>query len=344
MDNYVRIAVDAMGGDNAPAAVVQGCVDALAQDSGIYIFLTGDEQQIKALLSGKKYDESRLEIVHASEVITNDEHPAFAIKKKRDSSMVIAQRLVREGKADAFLSAGSTGAVLVGGQVLIGRIRGIQRPALAPLMPTLQGVSLLIDCGANVDAKPSNLVQFAQMGSIYMEYYVGIKNPRVAILNIGTEEAKGNDLVRQTYPLLKECSGINFIGSIEARDIPAGKADVIVCDAFAGNVALKMYEGSAIAIMSLLKKTLTKSLKTKIGAALIYKDLKSDLKEYDASAYGGAPLLGLKGLVVKAHGSAEAKEIRIAITQAANFVRKDITGKISAAVGSSQTAEESDAQ
>ncbi len=328
----VKIAVDAMGGDKAPGAVIQGCVDALAADKDIFIYLTGDEALLKRGLSGLSYDEDRLEIVPSTEVITNEEHPAFAIKKKRNSSIVIAQRLVREGKADAFVSAGSTGAILVGGQILIGRLKGVHRPALAPLMPTTKGITLLIDCGANMDAKPTNLVQFAQMGSIYMKDYVGIKNPTVGILNVGAEEAKGNELVRETFPLLKECQDINFIGSVEARDIPLGAADVVVTDAFAGNVALKMYEGSATAILTLLKNTLTSSLKTKIGAALIIKDLKSQLKAYDVSQYGGAPMLGLKGLVVKAHGSSDAKEIATAIGQAAAFIRKDIIGKISEAV------------
>lgn len=240
MSELVRVAVDAMGGDNAPEAVVQGVVDALNASKEIEVLLVGDQKTVEKCLAGAQYDKERLQVIHASEVITNNEAPTVAIKKKKDSSIVVSQRLVREGKADAFVSAGSTGAVLVGSQVLIGRIRGIERPALAPLIPTTKGFSLLIDCGANVDAKPSNLVQFAKMGSIYMENIMGRKNPRVAIVNIGIEEEKGNALVKQTYPLLKECKDINFIGSIEAREIPNGYADVIVCEAFVGNVILKM--------------------------------------------------------------------------------------------------------
>lgn len=283
MSELVRVAVDAMGGDNAPEAVVQGVVDALNASKEIEVLLVGDQKTVEKCLAGAQYDKERLQVIHASEVITNNEAPTVAIKKKKDSSIVVSQRLVREGKADAFVSAGSTGAVLVGSQVLIGRIRGIERPALAPLIPTTKGFSLLIDCGANVDAKPSNLVQFAKMGSIYMENIMGRKNPRVAIVNIGIEEEKGNALVKQTYPLLKECKDINFIGSIEAREIPNGYADVIVCEAFVGNVILKMYEGVAGALMGKVKETMMSSLKTKIGALLIKKDLKKTLKAFDAS-------------------------------------------------------------
>lgn len=328
MSELVRVAVDAMGGDNAPEAVVQGVVDALNASKEIEVLLVGDQKTVEKCLAGAQYDKERLQVIHASEVITNNEAPTVAIKKKKDSSIVVSQRLVREGKADAFVSAGSTGAVLVGSQVLIGRIRGIERPALAPLIPTTKGFSLLIDCGANVDAKPSNLVQFAKMGSIYMENIMGRKNPRVAIVNIGIEEEKGNALVKQTYPLLKECKDINFIGSIEAREIPNGYADVIVCEAFVGNVILKMYEGVAGALMGKVKETMMSSLKTKIGALLIKKDLKKTLKAFDASAYGGAPMLGLKGLVVKSHGSSNAKEIKQSVLQCVAFKQQNISGKI----------------
>jgi glycerol-3-phosphate acyltransferase PlsX len=221
---------------------------------------------------------------------------------------------------------------LVGGQVLVGRIRGIERPALAPLIPTVKGFSLLIDCGANVDAKPSNLVQFAKMGSIYMEHIIGKKNPTVAIVNIGLEEEKGNRLVKETYPLLKECKDINFIGSIEAREIPNGYADVVVCEAFVGNVILKMYEGVAGALIGKIKETMTSSVKTMLGAALIKGDLKKTLKTFDTSDYGGAPLIGLKGLVVKTHGSSKAKEIKQSILQCIPFKQQDIPGKIAASI------------
>ena len=236
--------------------------------------------------------------------------------------------MIKHQEADAIVTAGSTGATLVGGQVLVGRIKGIERPPLAPLVPTEKGVSLLIDCGANVDARPSHLVQFAQIGSIYMENIVGIKNPRVAILNIGAEEEKGNQLVKETFPLLKECPGINFIGSIEAREIPHGGADVIVCEAFAGNIVLKLYEGVAATLLSKVKEGLMSSLRSKIGALLIKPALKQTLKSFDASQYGGAPLLGLNGLVVKTHGSAKAIDVKNSILQCVTFKQQDINGKI----------------
>ena len=218
--------------------------------------------------------------------------------------------------------------VLAGGQLLVGRIKGVERPPLAPLIPNAIGVSLLVDCGANVDARPTQLVQFAKMGSAYMKYAMGIEDPKVALLNIGTEEEKGNALVKDTYPMLSSTTDINFIGSIEAREIPAGGADVIVCDAFAGNIALKMYEGVAKVLLSKLKEAMMLNLKTKIGALLIKDTLKATLKDFDATQYGGAPLLGLKGLVVKTHGSAKAGEVRNSIIQCITFKEQDVNGKI----------------
>ena len=242
--------------------------------------------------------------------------------------MVVALKMVKKGEADAFISGGSSGAVLVGGQVLVGKIKGVERAPLAPLMPTRKGVALLIDCGANVDAKPHHLVQFAKMGSIYMKSVVGIKNPKVAIVNIGEEEAKGNALVKETYPLLKECEDINFIGSIEGNEIHSGKADVIVCEAFTGNVILKLSEGLSKTLISIVKEGMLSSLKSKIGALLVKPALKETLKAFDASEYGGAPLLGLKGLVVKVHGSATAKEIKNAIFQCVQFSQEQVNEKI----------------
>ena len=237
-------------------------------------------------------------------------------------------KMVKKGEADAFVSAGSSGAVLVGGQVLVGRIKGVERPPLAPLIPTLKGVSLLIDCGANVDARPSHLVQFAKMGSIYMESVMGKKNPTVGIVNIGAEEEKGNALVKETFPLLKECPDINFIGSVEARDIPYGAADVIVCEAFAGNIILKLYEGVAGALLKKVKKGMLSSLRSKIGALLVKPALKGVLKDFDTSEYGGAPLLGLNGLVVKTHGSSKSKEVCNSIIQCVAFKEQKINEKI----------------
>ena len=247
--------------------------------------------------------------------------------------MVVAMKMVKNGEADAFVGAGSTGAVLVGGQLIVGRLKGVERPPLAPLIPTEKGVSLLIDCGANVDARPSHLLQFAKMGSIYMEHVMGVKKPRVAIVNIGAEEEKGNALVKETFPLLKECQDIHFIGSIEARDIPSGYADVIVCEAFAGNIILKLYEGVGATLISMVKQGMMSSLRSKIGALLVKPALKKTLKKFDTDQYGGAPLLGLKGLVVKTHGSSKATEVKNSILQCVTFTKQRMNEKIGAGIG-----------
>lgn len=324
----IKIAVDAMGGDNAPSEIVKGAVEAVSERPDITVCLTGQEDIIKKELEKYTYKKEQIEIVPASEVIETGEPPVNAIRKKKDSSIVVGMNLVKRGEADGFVSAGSSGAILVGGQVIVGRIKGVERPPLAPLIPTERGFSLLIDCGANVDARPSHLVQFAQMGSIYMEHVRGVKRPRVAIVNIGAEEEKGNALVKETFPLLKECPGINFIGSIEAREIPHGGADVIVCEAFVGNVILKLYEGVGATMISMIKKGMMSSLRSKIGALLIKPALKSTLKSFDASQYGGAPLLGLKGLVVKTHGSSKANEVKNSIIQCIAFKEQAISEKI----------------
>ncbi len=272
----IKIAVDAMGGDYAPSEMVKGAVEALKKKEQVSVILVGQEDKVKKELDNYSYPEDRLSIVHASEVIETEEPPVNAIRKKKDSSIVVGMNLVKRQEADAFVSAGSSGAILVGGQVIVGRIKGVERPPLAPLIPTERGVSLLIDCGANVDARPSHLVQFARMGSIYMEHVIGIKHPRVAIINIGAEEEKGNALVKETFPLLKACNDINFIGSIEAREIPHGGADVIVSEAFVGNVILKLYEGVGATMLSMVKKGMMSSLRSKIGALLVKPALKDE--------------------------------------------------------------------
>ena len=328
MSENIKVVVDAMGGDNAPEVTVEGAVEALKVSDKISIILTGRTEDIKKELQKYSYDESRISIVQADDVIGFDEPPVMAIRKKKNSSIVVGLNLVKRGEADAFVSAGSTGAILVGGQFVVGRIKGIERAPLAPLIPTAKGPSLLIDCGANVDARSSHLVQFAKMGSIYMEHIVGIKNPRVAIVNIGAEEEKGNMLVKETYPLLKECTDINFVGSIEARDIPNGDADVIVCEAFVGNVILKLYEGLSNTLMHEIKAGLMSSLRSKIGGLLIKPALKKVVKGFIGEVQGGAPLLGLKGLVVKAHGSSGADDIKKAIIQCIQFSEEEINEKI----------------
>lgn len=328
MAETVRVVVDAMGGDNAPGEIVKGAVEAVNLDPAIHVILTGRQEAVQAELAKYTYPKEQIEVVHCDEVIETAEPPVNAVRTKKQSSLVVGMNMVKHQEADAIVSAGSSGAILVGGQTIVGRIRGVERPPLAPLIPTEKGVALLIDCGANVDARPSHLVQFAQMGSIYMENVVGMKNPRVAILNIGAEEEKGNALVKDTYPLLKECPGINFIGSIEAREIPHGGADVIVCEAFAGNIVLKLYEGVASTLLAKVKEGLMSSLRSKIGALLIKPALKQTLKSFDASQYGGAPLLGCKGLVVKTHGSATAGDVRNSILQCVTFKQQGINDKI----------------
>ena len=324
----VVIALDAMGGDYAPEQTVKGAVEAVNSSDEIRVILVGKQDMIAKELEKYEYAKEDIEVVHVSEIIDMGDVPTVAIKDKKDSSLVVAMRLVREGKADALVSAGSTGAVLVGGQLVVGRLKGIKRPPLAPFIPTTKGFSLLIDCGANVDARPEHLVQFAQMGSIYYENVMGKKNPTVALLNIGTEEEKGNQLVKDTKPLMKECKNINYIGSVEARELVSGAADVIVCEAFVGNVVLKFFEGLALTLFGSLKEGLMSSTRTKLGALLVKPALKGLKNQFDTSSQGGAPLLGLKGLVVKAHGNSSSKEIEIALKQCISFKKQKINEKI----------------
>lgn len=328
MSEKVVIALDAMGGDYAPAETVKGAVEAVKEHPEIKVILVGKEKAVKDELSQYTFNTENIEVVDATEVIDMGEVPTKAIREKKDSSLVVAMKLVRDEKADAVVSAGSTGAILVGGQLVVGRIKGIKRPALAPFVPSKKGFSLLIDCGANVDARPEHLLQFAQMGSVYFENVMGKKNPTVGIVNIGTEEEKGNQLVKETYPLLQECKGINFVGSVEAREIPSGGTDILVCEAFVGNVILKFFEGLAKTFLGCIKEGIMKSLRTKIGGMLIKPALKGLLKTFDVSSQGGAPLLGLKGLVVKAHGNSKSSEIKTALCQCIAFKENSINEKI----------------
>lgn len=332
MSEMTRVALDAMGGDNAPGEMIKGAVEAVQKRKDIKVLLTGREEVLRQGLSAYTYPREQIEIVNASEVIETAEPPVAAIRSKKDSSIVVALKLVKRVEADAFVSAGNSGAVLAGGQILVGKIKGVERAPLAPLIPTAKGAALLIDCGANVDARPSHLVQFAQMGSIYMEHIVGRKNPKVGIVNIGAEEEKGNALVKETFPLLKACRNINFVGSVEARDIPSGAVDVVVCEAFVGNVILKLYEGVGGTLIRKVKDGMMTSLRSKVGALLVKPALKATLKDFDASEYGGAPLLGLKGLVVKTHGNSTSTEVCTSIIQCVTFREQQISGKIQEAI------------
>ena len=324
MSDFVHVAVDAMGGDNAPAEIVKGTVEALSSCPNLKVTLTGKGEMIRAELSKLNYPADRLEILECSEVIEMAEPPVDAIRTKKDSSIVKGLRLVKDGTCDAFVTAGSTGAALAGGQLLVGRIKGIERPPLAPLLPTAKGPVLLVDCGANMDPRPSMLVQFAQMGSIYMRCMTGVEKPRVGLVNVGTEEEKGNQLAKEAHQLLKNCPDICFVGNIEAREIPEGVVDVAVTDAFTGNAILKMYEGVAKVILHELKDALMSTLVSKIGALMIKPALKGMIKTFDATEYGGAPMLGLKGLVVKTHGNSKASEIRNALIQCFTFKEKEV--------------------
>ncbi|MCI8282557.1 MAG: phosphate acyltransferase PlsX [Lachnospiraceae bacterium] len=340
MEDTVRVAVDAMGGDNAPREVVKGVVDAAAMNKGLSVFLIGRETEVWEELKKYQYPHGQISVVDAPEVIETAEPPVMAIRKKKKSSIVMGMNMIKQGEADAFVSAGSSGAILAGGQLIVGRIKGVERPPLAPLIPTEKGVSLLVDCGANVDARPSHLIQFARMGSIYMEHVLGVKKPRVAIVNIGAEEEKGNALVKETFPLLKNCPDIHFVGSIEAREIPHGAADVIVCEAFVGNVILKLYEGVGATMIGMVKQGMMGSLRSKIGALLVKPALKHTLSAFDASQYGGAPLLGLNGLVVKTHGNAKAQEITNSMIQCVTFKEQQINERIKKMIGTSSQEEE----
>ena len=324
----IVIAIDTMGTDNGSAYFVQGIAEAMDLYDDLSFIVTGKEEELKTYIDQYGCDKTRIEVVDATEEITCHDAPVDAIRRKKNSSMVLALNAVKEGRAAACISGGNSGALLAGGQFLVGRAKGVKRTPLAPLIPHRYSSSLLIDCGANVDAKPENLVQFAKMGSIYMKNIEGIENPRVGIINIGAEDEKGNELVKSTIPLLRECKDINFIGSVESRDIPNGPADVLVCEAFVGNVLLKFFEGLGKMFMAEIKDTLKSSVKTKIGGALIYKPIKKTFKRYMADDKGGAPLLGLKGLVVKIHGNSKDTEVRSAIEQCRNFVKKDVTNQI----------------
>lgn len=321
----MKIVIDAMGGDNAPKAIVEGTVKALEQIKDLQIILTGNQEEIKKYLE-KDYD--RLEIVHCTQTIENNEQPSVAIRQKTDSSLVVALDYLKQKKADAVISAGSTGAILIGGFLKIGRIKGVSRPALAPILPAKNGGRvLLIDCGANVDSKPKSLVDFAIMGTTYMKIY-GIENPRVALLNVGEEEGKGNELTKETYNLLKSQEGINFIGNREARDLLSGEIDVMVCDGFAGNIALKSTEGALSLVINEIKGCFT-GFFGKLAGLLVYKKMKKIKDKLDYNKYGGSIFLGCNGIVLKSHGSSKAETIFSSIKQVIEIHNNKIIDEIS---------------
>ncbi len=326
----MRIAVDAMGGDHAPAQIVRGAIEAVRKYDNCEIVLVGDQDKIKAELeaSGVK-DEPRLIIQHASQTIEMGEHPVEAIRHKKDASLVVATKLVKTGDCDGVVSAGSTGAATVAAKMFLKMIKGIDRPSIATPLPTTNGVALLLDSGAIVDSKPRDLVEMAMMGSIFSKYVYGIHKPTVGLLNIGEEETKGNKKVQATYPLLKQARVVNFIGNIEGRDIPVGKADVVICDGFVGNIVLKFAEGLAVTIFELVKDTIKSGgILAKLGAVLVMPALKKLGKRLDVSEYGGAPLLGVNGCCIICHGSSNAKDICSAIGVAIECVKNEVTDHI----------------
>lgn len=321
----MKIAVDAMGGDYAPKEIVEGALQALNEFDDIHITLVGLEEEIRPFIT---IDSNRLNIKHTSEVIDTDEEPVRAVRRKKDSSLVTVARMVKEKEADACISAGNTGAYMTAGLLVTGRIKGVDRPALTTIMPTTKHKpTLVLDVGANMDAKAEHLLQYAKMGHLYSKLILGNEQPTIGLLSVGTEDSKGNELVKETFPLIKQTS-LNFIGNIEARDIPFGVADVVICDGFTGNVVLKLTEGVAGAIFDMLKTEFTRDLKSKLAAAVLKPGLKSFKKKMDYTEYGGAPLLGLDGVCIKAHGSSNANAIKNAIKQARHFIVHDIVNEI----------------
>lgn len=332
----MKIAIDAMGGDHAPEQIVLGAMEAVSKIENVNITLVGDENKIKPFLTNDK----NITIIHTDEVITGEDEPVRAVRRKKNASLVLMAKEVKEKRADACISAGNTGALMSAGLFVVGRTPGIDRPALSPTLPTLDGKGfLLLDVGANVDAKAHHLVQYAIMGSVYTEKVRAITNPTIGLLNVGTEDGKGNELTKKTFAQLKNAP-VNFIGNVEARDLLSGVADVVVTDGFSGNVTLKTIEGTAMTVFSMLKRTFMSSLKTKIAAGLVKNDLKGLSNQLDYSEYGGAGLFGLAAPVIKAHGSSKSRAVFNAIKQACHMVEYNVTKKIETTVASLELNEE----
>lgn len=336
----MKIVVDIYGGDNAPDEILKGCVMALNSNREISLVMVGKESEMRSKLENENYDKSRVEFVDAPDVITCDDVPTTAIRTKKDSSLVRALEVTKDDpECVGMVSAGSTGAVLTGAFLKIGRIKGIARPALAPVLPTVEGGSvLLIDCGANVDCKPNMLEQFALMGNAYMKAVYDMESPRVGLLSNGTEDIKGNQLTKETFELLKNAP-LNFVGNMEARDITSGKYDVVVCDGFVGNVALKASEGIAVMMLKMIKREVYSSLKTKLGGALLKGSFNKIRSLMDYNQSGGAPFIGVEKLVIKSHGSSKAQSICGSIMQVYNMHKNDLIGKIKAGLGEAVSAE-----
>lgn len=328
----MHIAVDVFGGDNAPQAILEGCVRALAQDAQMNLMLFGDAPVIEKFMEGYAQYASRVSVRHAPDYISSHEQPTTAIKRKPDSSLVRALRAVADKEAQCMISAGSTGAVLAGATLIVRRLKGVKRPALAPIMPTRKGCVLLVDCGANVDCKPQYLPQFGVMGSAYMQHVYGLEQPRIGLLNNGAEAEKGNELTKAAYPLM-ERAPFRFVGNCEGRDVLSGEFDVVVSDGFSGNMILKNTEGTAMLMMRMLKDELTADTRSKLGALLAKPAFNRLRARMDYTEYGGAPLLGINGGIIKAHGSSDAKAFSAALRQAAAYVRGGVTEAIAAAIG-----------
>jgi glycerol-3-phosphate acyltransferase PlsX len=322
----LKIIIDAMGGDRAPGEIIKGSVMAL-KEFNIHITLVGDKVKIEKLLETEDYDKSKLDIIHSTEMINFDESPTLAIRRKKDSSMVVGMKMVRDGLGDAFISAGSTGALLAGGLFIIGRIDGIDRPGLAPILPGKNGPFMLLDVGANAECKVQNIVQFATMGEIYMKKVLKKAEPKIALANIGAEEEKGTEFVKSCYKSLK-VNKINFVGNIEGREILNGDVDVIVCDGFVGNIILKTFEGAVSTIFEVLKKEIMGSMRSKLGGLLLKPVFNSFKRKFDYTEYGGAILLGLNSPVIKAHGSSNSNAFKNAIKQAVLSVKGNIIDTI----------------
>jgi len=329
--NELRIIVDAMGGDNAPDEIVKGCVDAVYKSTELELVMLGDKGKIEDLIHENirrfdpkhKFDPARITVVHTSEVINNEDSPTKSIRTKKDSSIVVGLTMLKEKKGDVFISAGNTGALLTGALLMLGRIPGVDRPALAPVIPTKTGGTMLIDAGLNTNCKPINYLQFGIIGSIYMREIFKINNPRVGLINNGAEESKGTDVIKQAYQLLSNAN-INFIGNVEGRQIPLGEVDVAVCDGFVGNVVLKFLEGVGSYIISGIRKIYSKTLFSKFSALIVKEELKKFFKQMDYEEYGGTPILGVNGMVFKCHGSSKAKAIRNAVLKANEFAKSPV--------------------